>query len=108
MPEGDEVTVPPPVPVFAMLSPFWTTSKLAVAEFTASMLTVQVAVPLHAPDQPVKIDVPSAVGVRVTIAPVVKLAVQVGPQSIPAGEEVMLPPPAPVLLTVSVYWTTSK
>jgi len=108
IPAGDEVTVPPPVPVLAMLMPFWTTSKLAVADFAASTVTVQVAVPLHAPDQPVKIDVPSAAGVRVTREPVVKLAEQVAPQAIPMGEDVMVPPPAPVLPAVRAYWTRSK
>jgi hypothetical protein len=108
IPEGDEVTVPSPVPVLATFNPFWTTLKLAVTELAAFMVTVHGPIPLHAPVHPVNVDAPSAAGVRVTMAPVVKLAVHVAPQLIPAGDDVMPPPPAPVLLTVRLYWTRLK
>ena len=62
------------------------------------MFTVQAPVPVQAPLQPAKVAPGSAVGVRLTTVPWLKLAEQVAPQLIPAGLEVTVPPP--VLVTV--------
>ena len=43
--------------------------NVAVTDFAASMVTVHVAVPVHAPLQPVKIEPAAAVAVSVTEAP---------------------------------------
>ena len=45
--------------------------KLAVTLLAASMLTVQVLVPLQAPLQPVKVEPLAVVAMRVTEAPLV-------------------------------------
>ena len=58
-------------------------------------LTVQAAVPVQAPDQPVKVEPEAGVAVRVTEVPLPKLAVQVEPQSMPAGLLVTVPAPVP-------------
>jgi len=108
MPEGDEITVPPPVPLLLALTVYWITSKLAVTAFAALIVTKQLPVPLHAPDQPVKVEVASATAVSVTPAPMVKLAAHVLPQLMPAGDEVTVPPPVPVLPTVRPNWIRSK
>jgi hypothetical protein len=51
----------------------------------------------------VKVDEVAATGVRVTELPASKAAAQVVPQLIPAGKEVTVPEPVPVLLTLTVY-----
>ena len=68
----------------------------------ADIFTTQEPVPLQAPDQPAKVEPESAVAVRVTFVFFVKLAVQVAPQLIPAGELVTVPVPLPAFVTVSV------
>ena len=68
----------------------------------ALMDTLQVPVPVQSPLQPVNRLVPVAVAVNVTLVPLVTLVVQVLPQSMPAGELLTLPVPAPVLETVKV------
>src|SRR5436853_6999469 len=66
------------------------------------MVTVQVPVPAQPPPvQPVKVEPAAGAAVRVTAVPLVKLAAQVAPQVIPAGELVTVPLPVPALLTVS-------
>lgn len=57
--------------------------------------------PEHAPLQPVKMEVASGVAVRVTVVAAVNEAVQVVPQSMPAGIEVTVPEPEPARTTVS-------
>lgn len=81
--------------------------KVAVTVVAALRVTVQPPVPLHPPpDQPPKVDPAAAVAVSVTAAPELKVAVHVAPQLIPAGEDVTVPEPVPVLATVSVGFTT--
>ena len=71
IPAGEEVIVPPPAPVLLTDKVYWTVLKFAVTDLVWFMVTVHVPVPLHAPDQPVKVDVPSVLAVRVTTVPVV-------------------------------------
>ena len=76
--------------------------NVAVTFWAALMVTVQGLVPLHPPPlQPVKVEPPLGVAVSVTVVPLVKLAVQVLPQVIPAGLEVTEPEPVPFSVTVS-------
>jgi hypothetical protein len=58
--------------------------------------------PEQAPDQPAKLLPALGVAVRVTVVPLVKLALQLAPQLMPAGLELTVPVPEPVLLTLSV------
>ena len=104
MPGGDEVTVPLPPPILLTVSPLESGSKWAITVLAASTVTAQAPVPVHAPDQPVKVDAVSGVAVRRTNEPLLKLAEQVAPQVIPKGDEVTVPAPAPALLTVRVHW----
>jgi len=102
IPAGLEVTVPLPVPplLTERVKPCW--SKLAVTMVAALMVTTHEPVPEHpAPLQPVKVDPPAAAAVRVTTVPPLYEAEQVAPQLIPAGLEVTVPLPVPVLLTVT-------
>lgn len=78
-------------------------SKVAVTALLASMVTVQLALPLQAPDHPLKDESLSAVAVKVRIVPGFRAAVQVRPQSIADGTLVMFPLPSPVFATVNVY-----
>jgi len=76
--------------------------NVAVTDVSAFMVTVQVLVSEHAPDQPPK-DAPElAVAVRVTIVPPLNEALQVTPQLMPAGLLVTVPTPVPAGVTVSV------
>jgi hypothetical protein len=76
--------------------------KAAPTAFAASMVTLHAAVPLQAPPQPAKVDPESGVAVRFTTAPLSKLAEQLEPQEIPAGELATVPVPVPLLVSVSV------
>ena len=76
--------------------------KVAVTLCAAFIVTVQEPVPEHPPPvQPVKVEPPEGVAVSVTLVPLVKVALQVDPQLIPAGLEVTVPVPVPLLVTVS-------
>jgi hypothetical protein len=63
-------------------------------------VTTQEPVPVHAPLHPAKVDPAAAVAVRVTEVPLLKLAEQVVPQLMPAGELVTVPVPAPAFVSV--------
>jgi hypothetical protein len=86
-----------------MVRPYWARAKLAVTAFAASMATMQVPVPEHAPDQPVKVDEAVGVAVSVTVAPAAKAAEQTLPQAMPEGADVTVPVPAPLLSTVKAW-----
>ena len=77
--------------------------KDAVTEVFADMVTGQLPVPVHAPLQPPKVDVPDGVAVSVTEAPELKFATHVPPQLMPDGELVTVPVPGPAFETVSVF-----
>ena len=69
-------------------------SKVAVT--VAEVLTTQTPVPVQPlPLQPVKVDPPSAVAVSVTVVLLIKLALQIAPQSMPVGAETTFPVPVP-------------
>lgn len=75
--------------------------KVAVTDWFVFMVIEQdVAVPLHAPDQPPKVEPVAGVSVSVTEAPLAKPAEHVVPQLI--SPPLTLPAPLPALLTVSV------
>ena len=52
-------------------------------------------VPVHAPDQPAKVDAPAAVAASVTTLPLLKDALHVCPQLIPDGLLLTIPVPVP-------------
>ena len=78
-------------------------ANVAVTVLLPSIVTWQVVdVPEQTPpDQPVKVKPGSGVAVRVTLVPLAKDELQVGPQLIPLGAEVTVPLPLPSLLMVS-------
>src|SRR5437870_3643000 len=107
MPAGVEVTVPPPT--LLTVSRCWAMVNMAVTVVALLMVTTHGSAPEQpAPDQPAKVPLPVGVAVRVTWAPKLKLAAQVGPQSMPAGLEVTVPRALPALATVSVNWLSTK
>jgi hypothetical protein len=66
------------------------------------VLAVIVTEPLEqpVPDQPANVEPEAGVAVKVTAAPLLKLAEQVLPQLMPAGELVTVPLPVPAFATV--------
>src|SRR6476661_10348972 len=104
MPAGLEVTEPVPDPFVLTSSVSLFKVKVAVTEWAASIVTMQVPVPEQpAPVQPVKSELASGLAVRVTTVPKAKSFVQVDPQSIPAGLEVTEPEPLPSVETSRVF-----
>jgi hypothetical protein len=75
--------------------------NVAVTEALLVNVTLQAPVPVQAPDQPANVDVAFEAAVSVTTVPLVKLALQVAPQLIPAGLLVTVPAPVPALWTVN-------
>jgi hypothetical protein len=75
--------------------------NVAVTEVLVVRFTMQVPVPLHAPDQPANVAPVLGVAVSVTGVPLAKLAAQAVPQLMPDGLLVMVPVPVPAFCTVS-------
>ena len=73
----------------------------AVTETSLVNVRLQVPVPAQASDQPANVEPAFGAAVSVTMVPLVKLALHVAPQSIPAGLLVTVPAPVPALWTVS-------
>jgi len=72
--------------------------KVAVTVVAAIRFTVQAPVPVQPPpDQPPNVEPEVAVAVSVTAVPLAKLALQVDPQVMPAGELVTVPVPVPAV-----------
>ena len=101
IPVGVLVTVPFPAPALETVSVKVCTVNVAVTVVAAETVTVQAPVPVHPPPlQPVKVEPAAGVAVRVMVVPLAKLAEQVAPQLIPAGELVTVPLPVPAGVTV--------
>lgn len=87
---------------FITLIPVATVLKVAVTAVAPVRTTVQVPVPLHAPDHPPNVEPAVGVAVRVTEVPLLNAKLQTVPQLIPAGLLVTVPVPVPASATVSV------
>jgi hypothetical protein len=102
MPAGELVTVPLPAPALVTVRANEACMNVAVTEVAPLIVTVQVvAVPEQPPPfQPEKVEPAAGAAVRVTAVPDVKEVEQVAPQAMPAGLLVMVPVPAPALVSV--------
>jgi hypothetical protein len=80
--------------------------NVAVTALAADMVTLQVPVPEQAPLQPAKVEPAAAVSVRVTTVPLLKFALQVPGQEIPAGLLLTVPVPVPANVTESAKVVT--
>jgi hypothetical protein len=69
MPEGEEVMVPVPPPTAMTVSVRPPSAKVAVTLAIEFIVSTQVPVPVHGPDQPVKVEPTLAEAVRVTTVP---------------------------------------
>ena len=76
-------------------------ANVAVTDWAALMVTAQVAVPVQAPDQPLKTERGVAAAVSVNAVPCLKVCTQAAPQLMPAGLEVTAPSPFPAFVSVS-------
>jgi len=104
IPEGLLAIVPEPVPDSLTVSTavFWTMLKPAVTCWLALSVNVQVGLlPLQPPVHPVKDEPAAEVSLRVIWVPLEKLASQIFPQLMPTGLLLIIPPPAPVVWTLS-------
>ena len=103
MPAGELETEPLPDPAKDTLRTGSAAAALNVAVAVSSAVKdrVQEPLPLHAPDQPAKVEPEAAVAVRVMEVPLSKLALQVEPQLMPLGVLVTVPEPLPLILMVS-------
>ncbi len=75
--------------------------NVAVTLWLVLIVTTQLPVPLHAPDQPLKLYPDAGVAVRVTAVPALIVAEQVEPQEIEPPELETVP--EPTLATERVY-----
>jgi len=75
--------------------------NVAVADSAAFMVSLQMPVPLQAPDHPAKNAPLPGVGVSVTAVPELNDAVQVEGQVMPAGLLLTVPVEVPAKVTVS-------
>jgi hypothetical protein len=74
---------------------------LNVAVTAAFVATEHGPVPAQAPLQPAKVEPAAGVAVRVTVELERNEALQVGPQSMLAGDDTTVPAPVPALLTLT-------
>jgi hypothetical protein len=108
IPAGLDVTFPVPLPAFLTVNVWELSAKVATTERAWPIVTVQVLVPLQAPDQPEKVEPLAGVAARVTLVPKAKSWEQVDPQLIPGGSELTVPVPAPALLTLRRWVSVGK
>jgi hypothetical protein len=110
MPFGQELTVPSPSPEVVTVSVCWRMKVTSTSTGVGPVVTEQTS-PTQttpAPDQPPSRELPSGLAVSITSVPLLKPAVQVSPQPIPAGEELTLPPPLPPRVTARVEVAMAK
>jgi hypothetical protein len=82
--------LPPPSPAMAELV-MGIGTKVAITDFATVIITLQVPVPEHAPDQPENLYPLLAWAVKITDTPELKLAEQADLQIIPEGLIVTVP-----------------
>src|SRR5206468_1484938 len=70
-------------------------ANVAVTSRSASIVSAHCAVPEHAPDQPVNVELASATATSCTAAPAATFCVHCALQSIAGLEDRMLPEPSP-------------
>ncbi len=108
IPLGLLVTVPAPVPDFVTVKRAVLTAALKMAATVELGVAVQGPVPEQPPPlHPANEEPAAGAGVNVTGAPASNCAVQVPPQSMPAGVDVTVPLPVPCFWTVTVNVRTS-
>jgi hypothetical protein len=73
-----------------------TVLNVPVTDVLLVSITLQVLVPLQAPDQPANTEPAFGVSARVTAVPLGKAALHTCPQVIPDGVLVIVPPPVPL------------
>jgi len=69
MPDGEEATLPLPVPSVPTVSAYVSRVNVAVTDFAASTVTTHAPEPVQAPDHDANVDPVEAVGVSVTDVP---------------------------------------
>src|SRR5262249_37444869 len=106
-PAGLEETLPWPVPPTVTESWCCSSSKVAVTDLAALIVTLQAPVPVQAPPQPLNSEPGSALGVRSTSLPFSYSSSQSLPQLMPEGELAAVPRPLPGLETVSLNFGTA-
>ena len=102
MPEGELLTVPVPVPTLVTVMGYVTAggAKVAVTLWVPVIVMTHGAA-VQPPLQPVKVDPAVGLALSVTAVPGANTNEQVAPQSIPAGELLTVPVPAPARDTVN-------
>jgi len=101
MPSASLVTVPAPVPARTTVNTE-VGAKVAVMLVAADMVTAQAPIPTQPPPlQPVKTEPEAGLAVRVTAVPLMKVAEQDAPQSMPEGVLITDPAPAPAGVMVN-------
>ena len=82
--------------------------KFAVIDWVAFMVTVQGPLPAHAPDHPVKLELPTGLALKETTLPGARFCEQVAVQLMVDGRKVTVPAPVPIMFRVRVYDCRSK
>src|SRR5262245_22267231 len=100
IPAGLEVTVPDPD--LDTLNVSGVAVKFAITDFALSIVRSHAPVPEQAPDHPAKTEPVAGVAVSATGVAASYACEHVDPQSIPAGLEVTVPEPDPILTTPAV------
>jgi hypothetical protein len=103
IPEGDDITVPVPVPVFETERPCTPLANVAVTAISLVMTTEQGPVPLQAPDQPLKVEPDPGDAFSVTVEHSSTSGEHAVPQLILPGPVTV---PDPTGVTFSLYFLT--
>jgi hypothetical protein len=102
IPAGLELTTPAPAPASVTVTATCLGVNVAATDVGAFSVTAQLPVPAQpAPDHPANVELADGVAVKVITLPAAKLAAQVAPQPMPAGDEVTVPFPVPAGTTVN-------